>query len=147
MAEYDLPVRGGSVAGPFGVMRCDIGVRDGRIAALAERVADAVQVVEADGLLVLPGGVDTHNHIEEPAPDGTVQEESFVSASAWAFAGGTTSVVCFVPQWKGRGRPWWSGKRHTAPSRSPSWWTSRSKSSTSPAPRRRRRSPAPRRAA
>ncbi len=72
MAEFDLAVRGGLVAGPFGAARCDIGVRDGRIAALAERVSDAARVVEADGLLVLPGGVDAHCHIEEPAPDDTV---------------------------------------------------------------------------
>ena len=72
MAEFDVAVRGGSVAGPFGATRCDIGVRNGRIAALAERVSDAARVVEADGLLVLPGGVDAHCHIEEPAPDDTV---------------------------------------------------------------------------
>ena len=36
MAEYDLAVRGGLVAGHFGAARCDIGVRGGRIAALAE---------------------------------------------------------------------------------------------------------------
>ena len=103
MAEYDFAVRGGMVVGPFGASRCDVGVRGGRIAALAERIADAAEVVEADGLLVLPGGVDAHCHIEEPAPDGSVHEESFRTASASAFAGGTTSVVCFVPQWKGGG--------------------------------------------
>jgi dihydropyrimidinase len=102
MAEYDLAVRGGLVAGPFGAAHCDVGVRDGPIAVLAERIADAARVVEADGLLVLPGGVDAHCHIEEPAPDGFVQEESFVTASASAFAGSTTSVVCFLPQWKGQ---------------------------------------------
>ena len=113
MADYDLAVRGGLVANAFGAARCDIGVKDGRIVALAERIADAAQVVEADGLLVLPGGVDSHCHIEEPARGGyvgtggdlsvTVNEESFVTASESAFAGGTTSVVCFVPQWKGEG--------------------------------------------
>jgi dihydropyrimidinase len=114
MAEFDLAVRGGLVATGFGAVRCDIGVKGGRIAALAERITDAARVVEADGLLVLPGGVDTHCHIEEPSRGGyvaagdaeppiTVNEESFVSASTSAFAGGTTSVVCFVPQWKGFG--------------------------------------------
>jgi dihydropyrimidinase len=114
MAEFDLAVRGGLVATGFGPVRCDIGIKGGRIAALAERITDAARVVEADGLLVLPGGVDTHCHIEEPSRGGyvaagdaepaiTVNEESFVSASTSAFAGGTTSVVCFVPQWKGFG--------------------------------------------
>lgn len=116
MAAYDLAVRGGLVATGFGTARCDIGIRGGRIVALAEAIPDAEATLDAGGLLVLPGGVDTHCHIEEPAgggytsaPDGapppavTVQEESFASASRSAFAGGTTSVVCFVPQWKGEG--------------------------------------------
>jgi len=113
MAEYDLAIRGGQVATSFGVVRCDVGVKDGRIAALADRIADATQIIEADGLFVLPGGVDSHCHIEEPSrggytmsdgePQVSVSEESFISASTSAFAGGTTSVVCFIPQWKGHG--------------------------------------------
>ena len=115
MAEYDLVVRGGEVATGFGTARCDIGIRDGRIVALAERIADGAATLDAGGLLVLPGGIDSHCHIEEPARGGyvgtggdapppvTVSEESFVTASTSAFAGGTTSVVCFVPQWKGEG--------------------------------------------
>lgn len=113
MAEYDLAIRGGLVATGFGTARCDIGVKDGRIAAIAERITDAAQVIEASGLYVLPGGVDSHCHIEETSrgsdtmaegePPVTVMEESFISASTSAFAGGTTSVVCFIPQWKGFG--------------------------------------------
>jgi dihydropyrimidinase len=109
MADYDLVVRGGQVASGLGTMRCDIGVSGGRIVALAERLTGGAATLDADGLLVLPGGVDSHCHIEEPARDGqtpaavTMQEESFGTASVSAFAGGTTSVVCFVPQWKGEG--------------------------------------------
>src|SRR6478735_3169908 len=109
MADYDLVVRGGLVASGLATMRCDIGVSGGRIVALAERLTGGAATLDAGGLLVLPGGVDSHCHIEEPARDGqtpaavTVQEESFGTASVSAFAGGTTSVVCFVPQWKGEG--------------------------------------------
>ena len=115
MAEYDLAVRGGQVATGFGTARCDIGIRDGRIVALAERITDAAATLDAGGLLVLPGGIDSHCHIEEPSRGGysmgggdtpppvTVNEESFATASTAAFAGGTTSVVCFVPQWRGEG--------------------------------------------
>ena len=113
MADYDLVIRGGQVATSFGVVRCDVGVKAGRIAALAESISDAIQTIEADGLFVLPGGVDSHCHIEEPSRGGytmsdgepqiVVNEESFISASTSAFAGGTTSVVCFIPQWKGYG--------------------------------------------
>lgn len=102
MADYDLVVRGGAVATGFGTTLCDIGVKGGRIVALAEQLPAGGASVDASGLLVLPGGVDSHCHIEEPSPSG-VNEESFESASRAAFAGGTTSVVCFVPQWKGGG--------------------------------------------
>jgi dihydropyrimidinase len=113
MSTYDIAIRGGQVATSFGVTRCDIGIKDGRIAAIAESITDAAQVIDAAGLLVLPGGVDSHCHIEETSrggytmsdgePQVTVNEESFITASASAFAGGTTSVVCFIPQWKGFG--------------------------------------------
>jgi dihydropyrimidinase len=113
MSDHDLAIRGGLVATAFGAVRCDIGIKDGRIAAIAETIEGARRVIDAAGLYVLPGGVDSHCHIEEASPTGhtgpdgqpgvTVMEESFESASASAFAGGTTSVVCFIPQWKGFG--------------------------------------------
>jgi dihydropyrimidinase len=103
MAEFDLVVKNGDVATGTGIARCDIGVRGGRIVALAERIEGGGRVVDAAGRLVLPGGVDSHCHIAQPEPAGFVHEESFVTASRSAFAGGTTSVVCFVPQFKGGG--------------------------------------------
>ena len=116
MAEYDVVVRGGTVVGAFGTTRCDVGVKDGRIVALAERLTDADTVLDAGGLLVLPGGVDSHCHLEEQMPDGSVIEETFESGSAACFAGGTTSVVCFVQQWKGHGiaERYWEHKRRGA---------------------------------
>ena len=46
-------------------MRCDLGLRDGRVAVLADAIAssDADAVVDARGKLVLPGAVDSHFHI------------------------------------------------------------------------------------
>ena len=70
MADYDLVVRGGTVASAFGTMRCDIGISGGRIVALAESIAGGAATLDAGGLLVLPGGVDTHCHIEEPSRGG-----------------------------------------------------------------------------
>ncbi|WP_376097461.1 dihydropyrimidinase [Roseomonas sp. CCTCC AB2023176] len=103
MSEFELVVRGGTAVIGDALVRADIGVAGGRIAAIAGRITDAAQVIEADGLLVLPGGVDTHCHIEEPQPDGSIHEETWVTASASAFAGGTTTVVAHTPQFKGGG--------------------------------------------
>ena len=47
MAEFDLVVRGGEVATGFGTTRCDIGVKDGRIVALGEKLSDGARVVDA----------------------------------------------------------------------------------------------------
>jgi dihydropyrimidinase len=100
MNGLDLVVRGGTVVTASDTMRCDVGVSGGRIVALAERL-DGAQILDAGGLLVLPGGVDTHCHIEQLEADGSVHEESFVTASASAFAGGTTTAITFAAQFKG----------------------------------------------
>jgi dihydropyrimidinase len=100
---FDLAIRGATLVTAEGMLRADLGIAGGRVACIADTIADASRTIEADGLWLLPGGVDSHCHIEEPNPDGTVNEENFESASRSALAGGTTSVVCFVPQWKGQG--------------------------------------------
>jgi len=100
MAEFDLVIRGGTVVTGTDIMRCDVGIRAGRIAALADHL-DAAETLDADGLLVLPGGVDTHCHLAQPWPEGGRDEESFISGSIASFAGGTTSAICFSSQFKG----------------------------------------------
>ncbi len=101
MAEYDLVVRGGTVVTGTDTMRADIGIRAGRIAAIAESLSGS-DAVDAGGLLVLPGGVDTHCHIEQLRDGGDADEESFETGSRSCLAGGTTSVVTFSNQFKGR---------------------------------------------
>ncbi len=102
MAEYDLVVSGGTVATASDVFRADIGIKSGRIVALAEKL-EGVERLDADGLMVLPGGVDSHCHIEQLQAGGGADEESFESGSIACFAGGTTSVVTFSTQFKGEG--------------------------------------------
>ncbi|MGA0598271.1 dihydropyrimidinase [Enterovirga sp. CN4-39] len=99
--EYDLVVRGGLLAGPMEVFEAEIGVKDGVIAAIGRGLRRGREEVDAKGLIVMPGGIDPHCHIEELAQDGSVHEESFASGTAAALAGGTTSIICFLPQWKG----------------------------------------------
>jgi len=51
MTEFDLVIRGGTVATAAGTARCDIGVRDGRIVALAEALDGGREVIDATGKL------------------------------------------------------------------------------------------------
>ncbi len=103
MADYDLVVRGGTVVTGAETMRADVGIRAGRIAAIGEALEGA-DTLDAGGLLVLPGGVDTHCHIEQlQNASGAADEETWETGSRSCLAGGTTSVVTFSTQFKGAG--------------------------------------------
>lgn len=102
MSDYDLVIEGGTVVTPADMFRSDIGIADGRIRAVGPGLRGA-RTLDADGMLVMPGGVDTHCHIQQLRADGTTDEETFVTGSTSALAGGTTSVITFSTQFKGYG--------------------------------------------
>jgi len=102
MADYDLVVAGGTVVTAADMFQADVGIRDGRIAAVGLGLRGA-RTVDADGLLVMPGGVDSHCHIEQLQAGGGADEENFVTGSTSALAGGTTTVITFSTQFKGHG--------------------------------------------
>ena len=102
MDGFDLVVRGGTVVTSSEVLNCDVGVTGGRIAAIGTGLR-GTREIDAAGLLVLPGGVDTHCHIEQLQKGGGADEEGWVTGSVACLAGGTTSVVTFSTQFKGGG--------------------------------------------
>ena len=89
---------------PTGVL-ADIAIARGRIAAIgpdlaAGGFADA-PVLDMSGLIVTPGGVDPHAHIEQRSGMGLWNADSFETATLSAAMGGTTSVLSFAAQAKG----------------------------------------------
>jgi dihydropyrimidinase len=70
MADYDLAIRGGTITTASDTFRGDIGVRAGRIVAIADRVQGAAREIDASGLRVMPGGIDSHVHLAQPAFGG-----------------------------------------------------------------------------
>jgi dihydropyrimidinase len=102
VAAYDLVVRNGTVATAADTMRCDIGIRGGRIAALGEDLAGGAESIDAKGLLVTPGGVDGHCHFEQELPDGAKLADDFLSGTRSAACGGTTTIIPFACQFKGQ---------------------------------------------
>ena len=87
---YDLIVRGGEVANHAGRGLADVGVRDGRIAVIGDlSQADAGEVVDASGLTVLPGVIDTQVHFREP---GLEWKEDLETGSRAAALGGVVAV-------------------------------------------------------
>ena len=101
-----LLVRGGTVVTAEQSFRADVLCRDGVIVAMGPDLAvpAGAVVVDAGGLLVMPGGIDPHTHMEL-ASMGTVTSEDFFSGTAAALAGGTTSIIDFVTPPPGGCRP------------------------------------------
>jgi dihydroorotase len=87
--SFDLIVRGGIAATPNGIVACDIGVRDGKIVALGPFAADAAETIDATGLHVLPGVIDTQVHFREP---GLEHKEDLATGTMAAALGGVTAV-------------------------------------------------------
>jgi len=87
---FDLVIQGGTCVLPAGVMEADVGVRAGRIAAIGDlKSAKASETINAAGLHVLPGVIDTQVHFREP---GMEQAEDFATGTAAAALGGVTAV-------------------------------------------------------
>lgn len=100
--EFDLLITNADVVTASDRFTCDIGVRDGKIAALGTELGTASTVVDAQGLLVLPGGVDAHCHLDQPMGFGVKMADDFRSGSRSAACGGTTTIIPFAAQAKGQ---------------------------------------------
>jgi dihydropyrimidinase len=101
MPEFDLVIRNGTVATAADTVRCDVGVRDGRIVALGDALGDGREIIDAAGKLVLPGGIDSHCHIAQIGSNGVETADDFRSGSISAACGGTTTIIPFAAQYKG----------------------------------------------
>ncbi|MYN14783.1 dihydropyrimidinase [Pusillimonas sp. TS35] len=99
--KFDLIVTNADVVTAADRFSCDIGVRDGRIVALGHSLGTAREVVDAGGMLVLPGGVDAHCHLDQPMDFGMRNADDFASGSRSAACGGTTTIIPFAAQKKG----------------------------------------------
>src|SRR5215467_348335 len=102
MSEFDLVIRGGTVATAADTIVCDVGIKDGVVATLGKNLAAGMREIDASGWLVLPGGIDSHCHIEQRSSAGVVCADDFYSATVSAAFGGTTTVIPFAAQHRGQ---------------------------------------------
>src|SRR5205085_6547226 len=94
-------IRGGRVVTATGERDADVLVREGTIAEVRPGLAASGDVIDATGLLVLPGVVDPHTHLL--LDTGTARTaDDFESGSLSAAAGGVTTFLDFAPQLKGQ---------------------------------------------
>lgn len=90
----DLVIKDGTLVNNDGTSRADIGILDGRIAEIALGLEGRNEILAA-GMLVLPGGVDPHVHIEMPTAV-TITNDNWETGSIAAAFGGTTTVIDFI---------------------------------------------------
>lgn len=90
MAHFDLVIRNGTLVTPWAMGRTDVGIRGGRFAALGDLgSATAAATLDARGLHLLPGVIDTQVHFREP---GNEHKEDLATGTAAAALGGVVGV-------------------------------------------------------
>lgn len=92
--SYDMVIKGGRIITAAAEIVADIGIQGERIAAVGLDLSGEKQI-DARGLLVTPGAVDVHVHMEMPIGPFTTSDDFFSGTRAAAF-GGTTTIVDFV---------------------------------------------------
>lgn len=70
--SFDTLIRGAKVVAPETAETTDIGISGGRVAAIGTALGPADKVISADGLIALPGGIDSHVHVSQPAGRGLI---------------------------------------------------------------------------
>lgn len=89
---FDILIKNGSIVTADSVMPGNIGVKDGKIAAVVEAggFPQAENVIDASGHLIFPGAIDTHAHLNDP---GYEWREDYEHGTAAAAVGGYTTVI------------------------------------------------------
>lgn len=102
MMTFETIIRSGTIVTASDTFSADIGISGGRITALGETLGDAPEIIDATGLLVMPGGIDSHVHLDQPGAPGIVMADTFETGTRSAAIGGNTTVLPFCLQQKGQ---------------------------------------------
>jgi len=103
--QFEKTIRNGTLVTDSETRTGDLGIVDGRIAAIADRLPVGREDIDAAGLLVMPGGIDSHCHVEQISSNGLMTADDFHSATVSAAFGGTTTIVPFAAQHRGMSLP------------------------------------------
>lgn len=85
---FDLLLKGGTAVIPGGQVLADVGVRNGKIAAIGSLAESAERIIDCKNLTVLPGLIDSQVHFREPGPE---HKENLETGSKAAALGGITA--------------------------------------------------------
>lgn len=102
---FDLTVRNGRISTDTETFEADIGIKDGVIVAIEKNLSPGREDIDAAGRWVLPGGIDSHVHVEQLSGMGVMCADDFHSATVSAVFGGTTTIIPFAAQHRGMSIP------------------------------------------
>lgn len=100
MVIYDLLIKNGFICTSSDVYPADIGISKGKVAVIAASIDSefSKEVIDAEGGIITPGGVDAHVHVDEPLKLMGDVIDTMGTATRSAVAGGTTTVIAFASQ-------------------------------------------------
>lgn len=98
---YDIVIKNSEIYNFNNSFFGDIGIIGEKIAKIGCNLHPAKMYIDAENCLVLPGGIDSHCHIDQPTGDESTMADDFYSASRSALCGGTTTFIPFALQEKG----------------------------------------------
>lgn len=101
MPELDLVIKNGTVVTASDSFPADVGIRGDKVASIASELKGRREI-DASGRLVLPGGIDSHCHIEQLSSSNVVCADDFYSGTVSAAFGGTTTIIPFAAQHRGQ---------------------------------------------
>jgi dihydropyrimidinase len=102
MQKFDVIFKNGEIVTENGKEKADLGIIDGKISAIGSLNDEASVIQDATNLIILPGGIDAHVHIDQPSGPDVEMADNFQTATMSAAAGGSTTVLPFAMQEKGQ---------------------------------------------
>src|SRR5579863_7103226 len=101
--RFDTIIKNGTIVTATDTTQADVGISEGKISAIAAQLSaeNSTNTIDAANLLLLPGGIDVHTHLDMPF-GGTTSADDFQTGTIAAAFGGTTTLIDFAIQYKGQ---------------------------------------------
>ncbi|RXI45824.1 dihydropyrimidinase [Clostridium tetani] len=102
MQNFDTIIKNGTIVMASDIYKGDIGIKDGKVVQIGLDLEDSgKKIIDAGDKYIFPGGIDPHTHMDMPF-GGTFSSDDFLTGTKAAACGGTTTIVDFAVQPKGK---------------------------------------------